>query len=259
MTERGEALQDLSAGQVVQFHGKWPFKRFLGVQEPASVVFSAMDLLAHASWYGVLFRRMPLGLPVAMKRAYQGYHLASLNLWIWSVVFHTRDKGWTEKMDYFSAALGTILSLYVAILRLAHIYTDSPRDRLLRQLTQLLLAGVFLGHISYLSLWRFDYSYNMAFNLAIALLHNFLWYGWTLHHFQQPRRNRPAHYLRPTLVLTWLSSLMAFELFDFPPWRRLVDAHALWHLATVPVIGAWYRFYLADARYLVETRHPARL
>lgn len=32
---------------VPQFYGKWPFKRFLGIQEPASVLFSYLNLLVH--------------------------------------------------------------------------------------------------------------------------------------------------------------------------------------------------------------------
>lgn len=32
---------------VPQFYGKWPFARFVGVQEPASVFFSFLNLMAH--------------------------------------------------------------------------------------------------------------------------------------------------------------------------------------------------------------------
>lgn len=32
---------------VPQFYGKWPFKRFYGIQEPASVLFSYLNLLVH--------------------------------------------------------------------------------------------------------------------------------------------------------------------------------------------------------------------
>lgn len=32
---------------VPQFYGKWPFKRILGIQEPASVFFSFLNLFAH--------------------------------------------------------------------------------------------------------------------------------------------------------------------------------------------------------------------
>lgn len=39
----------------------------------------------------------------------------------------------------------------------------------------------------------------------------------------------------------------ALELFDFPPWGRVIDAHSLWHLATVPIALFWYDFLLDDA------------
>lgn len=32
---------------IPQFHGKWPFIRLMGVQEPASVVFSALNFYVH--------------------------------------------------------------------------------------------------------------------------------------------------------------------------------------------------------------------
>ena len=41
----------------------------------------------------------------------------SLNTWLWSTVFHTRDVGWTEKMDYFSAALLIVCGLIVQFIR----------------------------------------------------------------------------------------------------------------------------------------------
>merc|ERR1712243_485383 len=34
-------------GQVPQFHGKWPFIRVLGIQEPASTLFSILNLLSN--------------------------------------------------------------------------------------------------------------------------------------------------------------------------------------------------------------------
>lgn len=33
--------------EVPQFYGKWPFKRFMGIQEPASVLFSLLNLIVH--------------------------------------------------------------------------------------------------------------------------------------------------------------------------------------------------------------------
>lgn len=39
----------------------------------------------------------------------------------------------------------------------------------------------------------------------------------------------------------------AFELFDFPPWFLIIDAHSLWHLATAPIAIAWYDFIIEDS------------
>lgn len=41
------------------------------------------------------------------------------------------------------------------------------------------------------------------------------------------------------------------ELLDFPPLWRAVDAHCLWHLATVPLAHYWYIWLMEDARTCV--------
>jgi hypothetical protein len=40
---------------------------------------------------------------------------------------------------------------------------------------------------------------------------------------------------------------MSLELLDFPPLLQAVDAHALWHLSTVPIAYLYYRFQREDA------------
>ncbi|KAK8865584.1 hypothetical protein IAR55_000728 [Kwoniella newhampshirensis] len=50
------------------------------------------------------------------------------------------------------------------------------------------------------------------------------------------------------LSLVFLTSLaMSLELFDFSPLFRLVDAHSLWHAATIPITIAWWQFMINDA------------
>lgn len=88
---------------VYQYYGKWPFYRFLGIQEPASVVFSLMNLYVHLDGRKKLRSTVPNSgkyRNVLINLAY-----VQLNSWVWSSVFHTRDLPWTEKMDYFSAIL----------------------------------------------------------------------------------------------------------------------------------------------------------
>jgi hypothetical protein len=74
--------------EVLQYHGKWPFWRVLGMQEPASVAFSLLNLYAH--WIGAtrIRGRVPKGHPLRSYYLTSAY--VSMNAWIWSAVFHIR-------------------------------------------------------------------------------------------------------------------------------------------------------------------------
>lgn len=268
--EKLSPLQGLPPDRVVQYHGKWPFYRFLGIQEPLSVLFSAGNLYMHAKYGSSMVRQLPRDLPRPLSSAIKVLPAAGINLWVWSIVFHTRDKKWTERLDYFSAALSMLCSLYYAIIRLGGLYRTENRHLHTIWRRMLLWVGgfIFISHISYLTFWKFDYSYNMAFNITIGLLHNLLWTGWTIFQTTLPAspptrrplydtsdstaKQRAPHYFRPAIVLTLLSSLTALELLDFPPILRCLDAHALWHAATIPVIKWWYECLLIDAWWICD-------
>ena len=84
------------------------------------------------------------------------------------------DQPTTEKLDYFSAALVFIVALYTVVSR--YFFLGRPSRRTVYKLWAFLCTVVFISHVSYLSfLPRFDYTYNIIFNLVIGLLHNFLW------------------------------------------------------------------------------------
>lgn len=74
--------------QVLQYYGKWPFWRILGMQEPASVAFSLLNFWAHARGAQRLRKSVPDGHP--MKKYWTRWAFLSMNAWIWSAVFHTR-------------------------------------------------------------------------------------------------------------------------------------------------------------------------
>jgi len=201
-----------------------------------------------------------------MKPYYLVWSFASINTWIWSSVFHTRDTPVTEKLDYFSAALSIGLGLYVAVIRLFHLYpktrnrlvltsVDQFRPRILRLWT--LLSGlIYLGHVSYLSLSpQFDYSYNIVFNLIIGLIHNGLWIIYSLpanysilRRFpSEPKAYRPSFVGSAGRIVAITTIATGLELFDFPAIGGVIDAHSLWHLATAPLVGYWYQFLVSDA------------
>jgi hypothetical protein len=73
---------------VQQYYGKWPFRRFAGMQEPASVLFSLFNLWFHILGFRQVHNKIPDGHP--MKSYYLTWSLISINAWVWSSVFHTR-------------------------------------------------------------------------------------------------------------------------------------------------------------------------
>jgi len=160
-------------------------------------------------------------------------------------------------LDYFSAGLVILYSLFFTVVRLFHLYpqASSSFTRLQDSAYKYwaaLCALLYIGHISYLTLLpRFDYTYNMAANLVIGLVHNALWllYPWgSIRLFPgRDKQYRPGFALQPALFVLLTTLATTLELFDFPPWYRTVDAHALWHLATVPIVPLWYDFLVKDA------------
>ncbi|KAH9857530.1 Per1-like protein [Lenzites betulinus] len=249
--------------RVLQYFGKWPFWRFAGMQEPASVLFSVLNFAAHALGVRKIRARVPEGHP--MKKYYLLFAFISMNAWVWSSVFHTRDLPTTEKLDYFSAALAILYAFYYTTIRLFHLYAaedgplgynPSPATVTTRVALTIACSWAFLGHITYLTfLPRFDYSYNMLFNLTIGMTHNLLWVCYSLpaslsfiRRFRgRPRSYRPTFATKPALFVLLTTAATLLEVFDFPAWGRIIDAHSLWHLATVPIAVLWYDFLIQDA------------
>ncbi|KAF8071675.1 Per1-like protein [Lyophyllum atratum] len=246
---------------IQQYYGKWPFLRLAGMQEPASVAFSLLNLWCHAQGALKIQKQVPKTHP--MRSFYLAWSLTSINAWIWSSVFHTRDLPVTEKLDYFSAALAILYALYYTVVRLFHLYprysrltlSDASRTtNLAYKSWSLLCITTYVAHVSYLSLLpRFDYTYNMAFNLVIGLTHNALWLLYSLpisliRRFpSRPKAYRPDYVGKAAIFVALTTAATALELFDFPPWGRIIDAHALWHLSTAPIALFWYDFLVDDA------------
>ena len=174
---------------------------------------------------------------------------------------HTTDTPLTEKLDYFSAGLVILYGLYMTVVRLFHLYPGTPAfpgrpgRAAMFHAWRSLATVVYVGHVAYLGLARrFDYTYNVIFNLALGLVHHALWLLFALpgsspfpRYSGMSRSYRPAHAGTAALTVALTTAATALELFDFPPWGRVLDAHALWHLATAPLAVLWYDFLLTDS------------
>ena len=213
---------------VLQYHGKWSFKRILGMQEFASVVFSIGN--AYAQFVG--FRRnYPGGLRKSpLRRYWIATFVLNFNAWIWSTVFHIRDKPWTEKMDYFSATSIILNAVYYSIVALFSLH---KRPFFFRRA---LLTGFiifFVLHVRKLLIF-FDYGYNIKVMGGFGLLFNCMWIAAYL-----LGRVQSSLAIKCGVLFLLAGSL---EIFDFSPIFDLFDAHSIWHLCTIPIAMIWWKF-----------------
>jgi hypothetical protein len=221
---------------IYQFHGKWPFYRFLGMQEPFSVIFSLFNYLAHDWGMSQLRDKIPASYP--LRKYYMMFGYFGLASWLFSMVFHTRDFNLTEKLDYFGAGASVLYGMYFTVVRVFRLDKKDPMKQSVLRLWTATCILLYMLHVSYLSLWKWDYTYNMAANVAVGCVQNLLWSGFS---FVQYRKVGRLWGLWPGLIVAWILLAMSFELLDFPPWWGMIDAHSLWHLGTVGPTIWWYK------------------
>ncbi|KAI9831568.1 MAG: hypothetical protein M1819_004799 [Sarea resinae] len=225
---------------VVQYHGKWPFHRLFGMQEPFSVLFSLFNFLAHDQGMNKIRQSIPASYP--LRKYYLAFGYFGLASWIFSMIFHTRDFDVTEKLDYFAAGASVLYGLYYTPIRIYRL--DLPSKQATLRLWTLFCIALYIGHVSYLTLWSWDYTYNMAANVVVGVVQNLLWSWFSIKRYQRMKRTWAAW---PGLIVAWIVLAMSLELLDFPPIGGMLDAHSLWHLGTVGPTIWWYSFLVKDA------------
>ncbi|CAK1552688.1 unnamed protein product [Leptosia nina] len=221
---------------IPKFHGKWPFTKLMGIQEPASTFASILNLAVHAYMYNEMKQHFnDRSIPVVFWRTFA---IVCMNAWLWSTIFHSRDNYFTEFMDY-ACALSMVTSLFVAsVIRVFH------QRRKMSALVLLATLVYYIEHVRYLYTGRIDYDYNMHVNIFFGVAGSIIWILWGVVQYVSGQR-----YTWRLLAFTLASgAALSLELLDFPPYYGW-DAHALWHLTTVPLPLLFYRFVIDDLNY----------
>lgn len=226
------AVREQGGEQTVHYYGKWPFTRVVGVQELFSSFFSLLNGVPHLLF--ILqgrscrdpFCRWRLAPMVLLWAA------VNCNTWLQSTLFHARETPLTELLDYHSATLGLAVNVALAVI------VNLPTQWSLRFWAPVVI-GVILSfwvhHIWYLSFVTFDYSYNMKVAVCLGVFAISFWIYWCIRH--------PYEFVWKILVVIFGPlAILPLELLDFPPLGGLVDAHALWHLGTIPLPFLFYNF-----------------
>ncbi|XP_047135911.1 post-GPI attachment to proteins factor 3 isoform X1 [Hydra vulgaris] len=225
---------------IYQYFGKWPFYRFMGLQEPAAVIFSVMNCFAHIHcWF--IYKG-------SVKKSFEFYKITQINnlvnifAWVCAAIFHAKDTILTERLDYFGASLIMSFSILLSVARFSGIHHK------LTYTSGLVLLLILFYHTYTMNFIEFDYSHNMRVMIILGLVNISFWMVWCFKHSYR--------YYVWKCVLTMVGTFLfaSLELWDFPPIFYTFDAHSLWHLSTVPLTYLWYRFLYDDACYELYER-----
>jgi len=235
--------REVQGQSTLKYFGHWPYHRILGIQEPASAVFSFANALPHI--YNLTSRRHRFNNP----DYYMGgwvllYGSVAVVAWFCSTVFHARKIGIAIDLDYMSALLFILTGLWVALRRTLH--TVFRHSRLLTTITFGTLLMLGLSRVARMAEGSISFDQHMEVSIAVAAAQAVVWTLWALF-------VRPPHWKLCLLLQVWFGIASMLELFDFPPVMRHFDAHSLWHAATVPLGFLWYEFWATDCKYCIES------
>ena len=211
------------------------------MQEPLSVIFSAGNFLAH---YNGLHNKVLPNMPASysLRPFYVALAYIGMTSWVFSVIFHTRDFPVTEQLDYFGAGASVLYGMYYTTVRVFRLDRATPRRRSVLRAWTAACIVMYVMHVAYLKLWAWDYTYNMAANVACGAVQNALWSWFSWNRYRESRRAWAAW---PGIVVAWVLGAMSLELLDFPPLWGALDAHSLWHLGTIAPTVLWYKWVLS--------------
>lgn len=233
----------------LQYHGKWPFVRVLGTQEWFSSIFSIGNLLPAVWAFYVLITDKKCRLaPNRIRYAYISSCLTAMLAWICSAWFHARDYWVSEWADYFMADLYVGYGLALCFQRLFDV-----RDSLKIVLLHLAALAHWAAQVSYMAFVKFDYGWNTKWAVYVNAI---VCLGWLI--FAYKHRGKRTYVWKLFLfeILGWCAAMN--ELFDYPPLYDLLDAHAIWHGATMPLAALIWSFAIDDCRFegiADEARH----
>ncbi|KAL0265755.1 UNVERIFIED_CONTAM: hypothetical protein PYX00_011470 [Menopon gallinae] len=222
----------------VKFNGRYPFRPLLGATEFFSALFSFGNLVSNLCSYTHFVA--PLRSQSVLFGLVKTHMYINILTWAFSTLFHINDTAVTRNLNYFCGFLNICFLLYSGIARHVLEFAADVHVSLFMRPLLLVFLTMYLAHVCYMSLVRFDFVFHKylcgtLFAMAIAS-----WLHISYMHFPKPH----SLYLMVFAGGTLASALI--EVTDAPPAFYLVDAHALFHLATMVFTPFYYMFVRED-------------
>ncbi|XP_022888318.1 post-GPI attachment to proteins factor 3-like isoform X1 [Olea europaea var. sylvestris] len=244
MLSREEERRKLG-NKPTKYHGRWPLRRIYGIQEPVSVALSALNLAVQFHGWVSFFILVNYKLPFRPNKStfyeYTGmwhlYAIFAMNTWFWSAVFHSQDVELTEKLDYSSGVALLGYSLILATIRAFNVRLEAARVMVAAP-----IIAFTTTHILYLNFYQFDYGLNMIVCTIMGALQLILWAVWA-------GVTRHPSCFKLWVVVSGGAASMLLDIYDFPPYWGLVDAHVLSLATTIPLTYLWWSFARDDSEF----------
>jgi hypothetical protein len=216
-----------------------------GIEEPASVVFSAVAIVAVLwSWCRHIAERRRHPRRIWATFPYRCvWHacapsvlLASLT----SVLFHAHETKLTERADYIAAMSLIVVFLASAVIRVAQL-----RRRAAQAAVYLAAAAVVVAHSFYMLFVRFHYGWQFRLGTYLSAAMVLLWVAWSLVELRAGRTPQARWVLASVLAVAVFAPL---ELGDFRPYWGIFDGHSLWHASLTLMTSLYWEFCIQDLR-----------
>jgi hypothetical protein len=212
---------------MLQYYGHWPYLRIFGVQEPAACLFSLANIVPHlARLWGASSRR-------SSNSALSLFPVVHIVAWLASATYHYVKTDMTTRIDYAAAFVLISFSVWVALLHLLPLHWW-----LLRRLAAISMTVLSIIYVFNMLSGSISHGQHMNVCVPLTVLHSILWYSWCA----KVAKSRDSVTLC-VVCNVWLALSATFEIFDFPPIIYILDAHAVWHMLTVPLSVIWYLFW----------------
>ena len=232
----------------LKYYGHWPFVRYYGLEEPASVVFSSANAIPHIMQFVIRSssavsssHSLHTSTSSNMSRWLWLYSLSGTIAWILSAMFHTRKTAFTTMLDYISALIFLCLSLWISFYRIFGRVVGKVVSVIIFCFGFVMLLSRIVAMVKY----PLDFGFHMNICISISVIQTIFWLYWAL--FAKDRKTITTFQKGIcVLVQVWFSAAAALEIFDFPPLWGILDAHSLWHFATIPLGFIWYHFWALD-------------
>lgn len=229
----------------LKYYGHWTFIRWFGLEEPASVLFSLLNPLAHM-WFLSSGVNDPRFHNYGKRNWIRGYAILAINAWLASACYHSKRTRFSTLYDLNSALTLLIFGFAMSISYFCGAVLDSKNSRRVVNIVCLLLALFWGYRVAAMINDEVEFSNHMNLCIFLVVGATVSWVAWVLVILNSAAITDKSSAYWCLFVQIWLMLAALLEVLDFPPYLSLFDAHSLWHAATVPLGFVWYKFVFTD-------------